>query len=157
MEDPYAMPGSSIQEILHRLSQKFSMAKQWEALPPPTLCPISSFHGRLRHKSAAHPKFCEMKLACKDCTCVPPNHAKEPTVVQTIGSPMLTTKIRKRGSTEVYAGFESGKISKKKIQNNPEMKFFLQRVKTRKSCSRLHVDLICEVLSNPKFHPNEGP
>ena len=37
-----------------------------------------------------------------------------------------------------------------KVQNNSQMKLFLHRAKTRKSCSRLDAGLVCEVLSNPK-------
>ena len=37
-----------------------------------------------------------------------------------------------------------------KVQNNSQIRFFLHRAKSRKSCSRLDAGLVCEVLSNPK-------
>ena len=52
----------------------------------------------------------------------------------------------------LFSAHGAHKRFKMKVRNNPEMKLFLQRAKTRKSCSRLHAGLVCEVLSIPKSY-----
>ena len=73
------------------------------------------------------------------------------------GSKMFQQSIQKPNNFQtsletLFSAHEDPKGTKMSIQNAPQIKLFLERIKTWESCSRQHAVSVFKVISTPKAH-----